>query len=118
MAERAFDFIARSMTRGDRLGHSWREGRLLFPGLASDFAAMIRAALALHEATGEGGYLERALAWQRAFDAHYANPETGGYYLTADDAEGLVVRPALDVGRRHAQPQRASRRRTWCGWRC
>jgi hypothetical protein len=81
------------MTRGDRLGHSWRAGRLLFPGLASDFAAMIRAALALHEATGQGTYLERALVWQRAFDAHYANPENGGYFLTADDAEGLVVRP-------------------------
>ena len=24
---------------------------------------------------------------------HYGNPETGGYFLTADDAEGLVVRP-------------------------
>ena len=45
MAERAFDFVAGTMTRGDRLGHSWREGQLKFPGLASDFAAMIRAAL-------------------------------------------------------------------------
>ncbi|HWP27322.1 MAG TPA: thioredoxin domain-containing protein [Xanthobacteraceae bacterium] len=94
LAARAFDFIARAMTKGDRLGHSWRAGRLLFPGLASDFAAMIRAALTLHEATGEGAYLERALAWQRALDAHYANPATGGYFLTAADAEGLVVRPA------------------------
>jgi uncharacterized protein len=93
MAARAFDFIAREMTSGDRLGHSWREGRLLFPGLASDFAAMIRAALALFEATGDRGYLDRALAWQAAFDRHYANPDTAGYYLTADDAEGLVVRP-------------------------
>src|ERR1700719_2288787 len=93
MAARAFAFIAREMTRGDRLGHSWREGRLLFPGLASDFAAMIKAALALHEATGERGYLEQALAWQRAFDRHHGNPDTGGYFLTADDAEGLVVRP-------------------------
>jgi hypothetical protein len=94
LAARAFDFIARAMTNGDRLGHSWRQGRLLFPGLASDFAAMIRAALALFEATGQGAYLDRALAWQRAFDAHYANPHTGGYFLTADDAEGLIVRPA------------------------
>ena len=93
MAARAFDFIAQTMTRGDRLGHSWRDGRLLFPGLASDFAAMIKAALALHEATGEAAYLERALAWQRALDRHYASPETGGYFLTADDAQGLVVRP-------------------------
>jgi hypothetical protein len=54
---------------------------------------MGKAALALHEATGEAGYLEHALIWQRALEAHYANAETGGYYLTADDAEGLVVRP-------------------------
>ncbi len=82
------------MTKGDRLGHSWREGRLLYPGLASDFANMIRAALALYEATGRRDRLDQALRWQTAFDAHYANPGNGGYYLTADDAEGLVVRPA------------------------
>ena len=69
MAKRAFEFIARNMTKGDRLGHSWRDGKLLFPGLASDFAAMIRAALALYEATGERAYLELALTWQAAFDA-------------------------------------------------
>jgi uncharacterized protein YyaL (SSP411 family) len=93
MAARAFHFVDNTMAAGDRLGHSWREGRLLLPGLASDHAAMIRAALALHEATGEGGYLERALAWQGTLDRHYANPGNGGYFLTADDAEGLVVRP-------------------------
>jgi uncharacterized protein YyaL (SSP411 family) len=93
MATRAFTCIATNMTRGDRLGHSWRTGKLLFPGLASDHANMIRSALALYEATGERAYLERALAWQDALDRHYANRETGGYFLTADDAEGLVVRP-------------------------
>jgi uncharacterized protein len=93
MAKRAFDFIARNMTKDDRLGHSWRAGKLLFPGLASDFAAMIRAALALHEASGERGYLDRALAWQRALDAHYADPDSGGYYLSADDASDLLLRP-------------------------
>jgi hypothetical protein len=94
IASRAFDFVARAMTHGDRLGHSWREGKLKFPGLASDFAAMIRAALALYEATGKQIYLERALAWQHALDRDYANAETGTYYLTAADAEGLVIRPA------------------------
>jgi uncharacterized protein len=92
-AARAFLFIDARMSQGDRLGHSWREGRLLFPGLASDHAAMIRAALALFEATGETGYLERALAWQATLDRHYANFDNGGYFLTADDAEGLVLRP-------------------------
>jgi uncharacterized protein len=92
-AARAFTCIATNMSRDDRLGHSWRAGKLLFPGLASDHANMIRAALALNEATGEGAYLERALAWQGALDRHYANEATGGYFLTANDAEGLVVRP-------------------------
>jgi uncharacterized protein YyaL (SSP411 family) len=94
LAGRAFDFIAGAMSRGDRLGHSWRENKLKFPGLASDFAAMIRAALALYEATGQRAYLDRALDWQRALDRDYANAETGTYYLTAADAEGLVIRPA------------------------
>jgi uncharacterized protein len=94
MAARAFLFIDAKMSHGDRLGHSWRAGKLVVPGLASDHAAMIRAALALHEATGEHAYLERALDWQATLDRHYANPDNGGYFLTADDAEGLVVRPS------------------------
>jgi len=93
IARRSFDFIARNMVKGERLGHSWRQSRLLFPGLASDFAAMIRAALSLYEASGDRFYLERALSWQNAFDAHYADTDTGGYYLSADDASDLVLRP-------------------------
>jgi uncharacterized protein YyaL (SSP411 family) len=93
MAARAFLFVDAKMAHGDRLGHSWRAGKLLIPGLASDHAAMIRAALVLHEATGEHAHLERALAWQATLDRHYANPDNGGYFLTADDAAGLVVRP-------------------------
>ncbi len=81
------------MTDGERLGHSWRQGQLLLPGLASDYAAMIRAALALCEASGEAALLQQALTWQGQLDAHYADRDSGGYYLTADDAEGLVVRP-------------------------
>ena len=106
------------MTRGDRLGHSWRAGRLLFPGLASDFACMIKAALALHEATGERSYLDQALAWQHALDRHYANPDNGGYFLTADDAEGLVVRPGRDQRRRDPEPERHRGREIWCGSPC
>ena len=90
-----FDFVARAMTRGDRLGHSWRQGQLKFPGLASDFAAMIRAALALYEATGDHG-LSRTGAWSGSarWIAIMPMPMTGTYYLTAADAEGLVIRPA------------------------
>jgi uncharacterized protein YyaL (SSP411 family) len=92
-AHTAFAFVQKTMTRGDRLGHSWREGRLLVPALACDYSAMVRAALALYEATGDNAFLEQALRWQTTLDTHYADIEHGGYYLTADDAEGLIVRP-------------------------
>jgi uncharacterized protein YyaL (SSP411 family) len=90
-ARGAYRFIAESMSVGDRLGHSWRDGRLLFPGLASDFAQMIRAALTLHETTREPGYLADALRWAEALERHHADPG-GGWFLTADDAEALIVR--------------------------
>ncbi len=95
-ASKAFAFVEQRMARDDRLGHSWREGKLLFPGLASDHAAMIKAALALHEATGAPDYLARAIQWQHALGRHYARPD-GGYYLTADDAEGLIIRPDATI---------------------
>jgi uncharacterized protein len=94
LAARAFRFVAESMTKGDRLGHSARGGRLTFPGLSLDYAATIRAAIALHQATGEGAYLNRAVAWAAALERHHADADTGGYFLTADDAAGLIMRPA------------------------
>jgi uncharacterized protein YyaL (SSP411 family) len=93
LGARAFRFVSDSMTRDGRLGHSWREGNLLFPGLSSDYGSMIRAALALHRATGEGGYLDRAIEWEALLDKHHASPETGGYFLTADDGGELILRP-------------------------
>lgn len=93
LARGAFDAIRQHMTRADRLGHSSRDGKLLLPGLASDAAAMIRASLALFEATSESDCLDLAVRWQHVLERHYADSEHGGYYLTADDAEGLIVRP-------------------------
>ena len=44
-------FILDTMSRDGRLAHSWRDGKSVYPGLATDYAAMIKAALALHAAT-------------------------------------------------------------------
>jgi uncharacterized protein YyaL (SSP411 family) len=92
-----FGFVTTTMSRHDRLGHSWRAGKLLQPALASDHAAMIRAALALHEATGDHLFLDQAILWQADLDTHYGDPQHGGYYLTSDDAEGLILRPHSSV---------------------
>jgi uncharacterized protein len=93
LASRAFRFVADRMSRGDRLGHSWRAGQLIFPGFALDHAAMMRAALALFEATGEGDYLDRAKAWRDVLMRDYLVPGTGVLAMTAANADPLVVRP-------------------------
>ena len=102
LAARAFGAVCRLMEQDGRLAHSWRAGKRVFPGLASDHAAMARAAIALSEATGDAGYLAKAEAFLEALERHYADPQTGAYFLTADDADALVVRPLSTMD--EAQP--------------
>ena len=92
-ARRAFDFIRRKMTLTDgRLLHSWRAGRARHPANVDDYANLCRAALALHEATGEGDYLSRARDWIAVLDRHYWDEAGGGYFFAAKDTEGLIAR--------------------------
>jgi uncharacterized protein YyaL (SSP411 family) len=93
LAARAFGFVAGTMSKDDRLGHSWRDGALIFPGFALDHAAMMRAALALYEATEEQNYLDRASAWRAVLLRDYLVPDTGALAMTAAHGEALIVRP-------------------------
>jgi uncharacterized protein len=92
-AERAFAFVSTRMTAAGRLMHAWREGEAKAPASASDYANMIRAALALANATGDLDYLALARAWVEVLDKHYWADELGGYYFAADDTGDLIVRP-------------------------
>jgi len=91
-ARRAYRFVRESMSRDGLLGHSWREGKLLFPGFAGDHAAMAIAALALHEATSEESYSADAARWVQVLRDHYAG-ESDLLYMVADTADDLVMRP-------------------------
>jgi uncharacterized protein YyaL (SSP411 family) len=93
LARKAYGFIRESMSRDGRLGHSWRGGSLIFPGFALDHAAMMRAALALHEATADDTYLRDAEAWRDVLLDDFLVPETGALAMTARGADPLVVRP-------------------------
>jgi uncharacterized protein YyaL (SSP411 family) len=95
LAETAFDFVTTKMSKGDRLGHSWRNGKLVFPGFATDLASMARAAIALFETTSKQEYLTQAERWIVALDRHHSRSE-GGYFLAADDGETLAVRPTAN----------------------
>ena len=92
-AETAFAFVVANMTEGGRLKHSWRHGRLAHPATLDDYAQMCEAALALAEATGAHRYLDQAETWTEVLDRHYWDRESGGYFMSADDTEGLILRP-------------------------
>ena len=93
LASRAFAFIREKMTGSDgRLNHSWREGRARHPATVDDYANLCRAALALHEATGEPAYFAQAQAWIAVLDRHYWDNAGGGYFFAADDTTDLIAR--------------------------
>ncbi|MGU3495173.1 thioredoxin domain-containing protein [Xanthobacteraceae bacterium A53D] len=93
LAGRAFRAVLHLMVKDGRLGHSYRAGKLLLPGLASDLAAMARAGIALHEATGDQAALEAAIGFVERLEQDYLDAETGAYFLTSTAADALVVRP-------------------------
>lgn len=88
----AFDFVRDRMQPDGRLRHSFRQGQARHAALLDDYANMARAALELHEISGEIGYRRQAMAWVDILDRHYWDSDHGGYFLTADDAEALITR--------------------------
>ena len=91
-AVRAFEFVVETMGDNGRLWHVWRAGRLQHTATLDGYANMTRAALVLHEVTGEEPYLAAAEGWMEVLDRHYWDDSGGGYFFTADDAEALIVR--------------------------
>jgi uncharacterized protein YyaL (SSP411 family) len=97
LAARAFRFVNGAMRRDGRLAHAYRAGKTVFPGLATDYAAMARAALALHAATFDAAYLAAAEQLAATVRRHHFDAATPGYFLAADDAEALILRPRSEV---------------------
>ena len=91
-ARTAYGFVVGTMQADGRLFHAHRDGRTRHAATLDDYAAMARAALVLHEVTGDPACLARAESWVAVLDAHYRDADGGGYFLTADDAEALIVR--------------------------
>lgn len=90
-ATRAYDFVASSVSRETRLGHSYRAGQLTYPGIAGDHAAMALAAMHLHEATSNGKYITDAARWLDALHAHHWD-DAFGYLMAANDADDVMQR--------------------------
>ncbi len=87
-----FDFVSESMVEKGRMAHSTRSGKTSGQGMLADYANMIDAALTLFEITSRGSYLEKAETWAMTVITHFATGD-GGFFMTADDASDLILRP-------------------------
>lgn len=93
LARNAYRFVAESMADGEGLAHSYRQGRLIRPGFALDHAAMIDAALALHDVGFEQHYLDDARRWSDHLWRHYRDPATNLIGMTRLESGELPVIP-------------------------
>ena len=92
-AEKAAQFLIVQMTRADgRLLHAFRRGQSHLDAYVDDYAYTIEAFLALFEASGRARWVRRANKLADAMLTHFEDPEAGGFFYTADDAEPLIAR--------------------------
>ncbi|BBO71229.1 thioredoxin domain-containing protein [Desulfosarcina alkanivorans] len=97
-AGRAAEFILDRMVANGRLKRSFKDGLARGNGFLDDHAFVAAGLLDLFEATAELYWLTRAVELDRVLAEDFEDTENGGFFMTADDHEVLIVRekPALD----------------------
>ncbi len=92
-ARRCIDFMESAMSDGPALFRTYKDGRARIPGYLDDHAYYMGALLDVFEVSPEARYLERASELGTHIIKHFWDPERGAFFLTADDHEGLIIRP-------------------------
>jgi len=91
LAGQVFAAVVAALDEDGRLHHAVRDDRRTPHDLLGDYAQMIRAAVRLHEATGDPAPLARARRWFAVAEARFRDGD--GWRLVAADADGPPVPP-------------------------
>ncbi|MFP4228485.1 MAG: thioredoxin domain-containing protein [Salinivenus sp.] len=93
-AEDAAAFVLETMrTEEGRLLHRYRSGEADIQAQLDDYAFLVWGLIELYETTFDPRWLEEALRHMDVCLERFWDEARGGFYLTADDAEDLIVRP-------------------------
>ena len=90
-AGKAADFVWNKSMVDGRLKRTFTAGEARLNAYLDDYAFFIDGLLALHEATKETKWLDRAVQLQKQQDDLFGDP-AGGYFYTSNDHETLLVR--------------------------
>jgi uncharacterized protein len=89
----AMAFLMQNLrTKEGRLLHRYRDGLVSIAGMLDDYAFVIWGLLELYETVFDASYLLKALELTSHLSDHFRD-RSGGFFLTADDAETLLMRP-------------------------
>ena len=92
-AVRAVDFIRATLFVDGRLLASYKDGEARFPAYLDDHAFLLDALLELIQARWSSEHLHFAVALADTLLDHFEDPESGGFFFTANDHEELIHRP-------------------------
>lgn len=96
VARKAYEFVIANLIKNIadnkiELFHSWRNGDARHRATLDDYAAIARAGLALHEATGDPAALTNTRKLVAYLDAHFPDQD-GAYFFTDDGASDVIAR--------------------------
>lgn len=92
-AAKAADFMRSKLLRADgRLLHTYRHGTAKLDAYLDDYACLANGLMSLYEATFDATHLAEAARLLDIVLAHFADPQAGGFFYTADDHEQLIAR--------------------------
>jgi uncharacterized protein YyaL (SSP411 family) len=91
-AQRAVEFVLAKMKNGERLYRSALDGAASQVAYLDDYAFLAAGLLDLYEATFNPQWLREAISLHKVLELHFWDAQGGGFFLTADDGEALLVR--------------------------
>ena len=95
-ARRAADgLMAQLALPNGRLLHRLRLGEAAIPGMLDDYAFLAWGLIELYQTVFETTYLGQAVVLAKALLAHFGDGEAGGFFLTPDDGEALLLRQKI-----------------------
>lgn len=101
-AQRAVDFLRRTLWRDGRLLATFKDGRAHLNAYVDDYAYLLAGLLELMQASFRGGDLAWAIEIADALLQRFEDADNGGFFFTSHDHEMLLYR--LKPGHDNATP--------------
>lgn len=92
LALRNATFLREQMKVGEKLFHSYKNGKATIDGYLEDYAFTIDGYISLYEATFDEQWINEAIHLTNYVIDHFYDEEEGLFFFTADNSEKLIAR--------------------------